>query len=324
MWTRDVGLKFDQEIKLTFEYKLMSYAGINPRVAFLDIMANLLVLTYSNANFWGGANRFYGGGGYVAKEFGDLQELAKGNYKNYLVSVVQEMGGGFSAVFGDIKTGAFDWSIPGILQGLQTLGGQLMGSFMGNFINKQIGALPAYQATQAFISGEPTGDWHLTIGNPINPIMMIGNLILEDSQLTFGGGLGWDDFPLELKLVVTLKHAKPRDKSDFESAFNAGKGRLYAGMSAIGDVLNLEGKDVATYGSLSKIDTGLNRITFDKVGNDDMRKHKISVDDAIDVGKIATSKEAYAAIEKRFSGWIKNKKGAATDFITMSMARIGR
>jgi hypothetical protein len=36
---------------LSFYYDLNSIGGVNPRVAFMDLMANFLALTYSNAGF---------------------------------------------------------------------------------------------------------------------------------------------------------------------------------------------------------------------------------------------------------------------------------
>jgi len=116
------------------------------------------------------------------------------------------------------------------------------GDFLGQFAMDNFGAGPAAVALPALVSGDPHGCWHVTIGNPLNPIAMIGNLHLDSSDLSFGPTLGRDDFPTTMKLEVTLKHAKPRDKTDFESIFNAGKGRLYAsGYNQ--DVLNIRGKD---------------------------------------------------------------------------------
>ena len=56
------------------------------------------------------------------------------------------------------------------------------------------------QATKAFISGEPTGNWHVTVGNPLNPIVMMGNMICDNATMTLGAGLGYDDFPMEVIL----------------------------------------------------------------------------------------------------------------------------
>jgi hypothetical protein len=246
MQTRGQGLNFTQELKLTFEYKLKSYSGINPKVAMLDLLANLLVLTYSNANFWGGANRFYGADGFVASRIGDTSKMISGDYKGYLESVADELMGGFKGLFGDKDSGTF--TMDSLLKGGGSFGKSLLTNIMNNKIFNMMGGLPAFQMTKGYLTGEPTGNWHLTIGNPLNPIAMIGNLVLKDSKISFGNGLGADDFPNELKLEVTLEHGRPRDKTDIESMFNAGKGRLYAAATE-NDVLNLMGKDVKVYGA---------------------------------------------------------------------------
>jgi hypothetical protein len=79
----------------------------------------------------------------------------------------------------------------------------------------------------AVLTGLPTGEWHLVVGNPCNPIAMMGNLICKNIDITFGETLGPDDFPNELTAKVTLKHARSRERGEIESMFNRGDGRLY-------------------------------------------------------------------------------------------------
>jgi hypothetical protein len=281
MQTRDIGLNFEQDLKLKFTYSLKTIADINPKIAMLDIFANLLVLTYSNANFWGGANRFLAGGGFVASRFGDVDLLRGGKMRDYYQSVVSAIVPGLDNLKGtsdggrvkinlDVKNGVkgFIESVQNSVESLFSSKGtqNLLGNMMGGFINKFLGAPPAAMHTKGLITGESTGNWHVTIGNPINPIAMIGNLIMSDAVITFGGGLGYDDFPTELNMEVTLKHARPRDKTDFESIFNAGKGRLYAAPEGFGDVLNLKGKDVDVYGAFQFDDKGRKKGKVDKDG----------------------------------------------------------
>ena len=246
MTTRGVGLNFDQTIKVVFEYRMCSYYGIDPKIAMMDIMANLLVLTYDNAAFWGGANRFYGAAGFVAKRFGNDKLLRQGDFKGYLGSLVTDVSVGLKNVFGDASG---EITTESGIAGLLKLGSNFLGNMMGKLINSQLGAPPAYQQLKGMITGEATGNWHLTVGNPMNPIVMIGNLILESSTLSFNGNLGYNDFPEFIKLECELKHARPRDKTDFESMFNAGKGRIYVSSSEFADILNLQGKDVNVYGA---------------------------------------------------------------------------
>jgi hypothetical protein len=230
---QDRGLKFEQKMTIVFEYELRSFNMVNPRVAMMDIMANLLVLTYNRANFWGGAHRFYGSSGYNAEPFGDYSKLQKGDYMGFFNSVKGTIQKKLSNDFGiSIKDGKIspangDWAKT-FLNGAAKILNQFMGNFMGDLATSAFGTGPAPLAMPALISGAPHGEWHVTLGNPIYPIAMIGNLHLESSTLSFSGPLGKDDFPSGLKLECSLFHGKPRDRDDFESMFNGGTGRLYA------------------------------------------------------------------------------------------------
>jgi hypothetical protein len=155
-------------------------------------------------------------------------------------------------LFGD-SSGNFDAN--SIVDGLKNVGKNLLGNMLGSFLGSQVGGATGTTATKAFISGEPTGDWHLTVGNPLNPIVMMGNMICDNATMTLGQGLGYDDFPMEAKFEIDLKHGKPRDKGDIENMFNAGQGRIYASAQNVDDVLNLAGKEVAVYGTIPDVGT---------------------------------------------------------------------
>jgi hypothetical protein len=243
---RDMGLKFTNDIKLQFEYELRSLSFVNPKIAMIDIISNMLTMTTNNAQFFGGGHRYYGSAGFVASAFGDPSLLKAGDFSGYMGSIAKDVNKGVSNVFGDVN-GSF--SAKSILDGGLKAGKQMLGNALGNMLKDMMGSTGGTQATKAFISGEPTGDWHITIGNPLNPIAMMGNMICDNSTMTLGKGLGYDDFPMEVKFEIDLKHGKPRDKGDIENMFNAGQGRIYASARGEEDILNLAGIDVATYGS---------------------------------------------------------------------------
>ena len=73
--------------------------------------------------------------------------------------------------------------------------------------------------------------------------------------MSFGGGLGYDDFPMEVSFQIDMKHGKPRDKGDIENMFNAGQGRIYAPARDEKDILNLSGVEVSAYGVASDVGT---------------------------------------------------------------------
>lgn len=221
---RDMGLRFEQEIVLNFHYELKSFSSINPKAAMLDILANMLTLTYNNAKFWGGAIRYFPQHPNVPF-LGSQADFYSGKLGPYLSS----LGTDFSHLGTDLTTA---------LSGLFT-GGNFMealkkvGSMAGTFTMGKIAAKdrPQILAIRSLLTGAPVGEWHLVIGNPMNPIAMIGNLVCDNMEVEFSDELGADDFPTEVKFTIKLRHGRPRDKGDIESMFNNGNGRLYYGIN---------------------------------------------------------------------------------------------
>ena len=244
---RDRGMKFSNDLKLNFEYELKSLNYVNPKIAMIDIISNMLTMTYNNGQFFGGGQRYYGSAGAVASQFGDINKLKQGDFSGYIGSVVTDVETGFKNVFGG---GTGEFNLENGIEGLLKVGKTMLGNMLGGFLSDNVGAVSGTQASKALISAEPTGDWHVTVGNPLNPIVTMGNMYCDNSTMTLGHGLGYDDFPIEVKFEIDLKHGKPRDKGDIENMFNAGRGRIYASAAGEEDILNLAGVDVATYGSV--------------------------------------------------------------------------
>jgi len=242
---KDSGIECSPEFKLTFHYDLRSYGNINPKLAFLDILSNMLVLTYNAAPFWGGATRYTGNGNF-GKPLGDHSKLAAGDLGGFVKSLMSDIGGMASKIFGDGK-GGFD------LQSVIGGAGKIAGDMMGGWLSKNLNTPQGAQGAAAFLSGSPTGMWHLTVGNPLNPIAMIGNLILDKSTYKFVGPLGKDDFPTQLEVEVNLKSGRDRDKGDIENMFNAGRGRLYQVPEGMEDFTNVSGKQPPVVTAYSKL-----------------------------------------------------------------------
>ena len=219
---RDVGLEFTNTITLKFNYSLYSLGSINSQKAALDIIANMLSLTYSNAGFWGGANRFFKNvhDNYFSNDRSMMSAFNKGDFGGLLTSFKSQFDTAFSKV-GDFLTNLVS-DPKKALEGLLNKGAK---HFLQTASAKQ---RPGVLGFKSLLTGEPVGEWHLVIGNPFNPIAMIGNLIVTSCKFEFADGqLGPDDFPHEMSFTITLEHGKPRDKGDIESIFNKGQGRLH-------------------------------------------------------------------------------------------------
>jgi hypothetical protein len=211
---REKGLTFEQEFTLRFEYELRSFGGVNPKIMMLDQMANILALTFNTAPFWGGAVRYTGGGG-AARPLGDLAKLKSGDYTGFLGSVMKDMG----SMFKSVGTG-----ISNLMKGKDS---KLLNNLVGGSLMKMFNTPQGGQAANALLTGDPTGAWHVTIGNPLNPIMVVGNLTCQSTDIHFEGGTGVQDFPERMVVTIKLKPGRPRDRAEIESMFNAGRGRFY-------------------------------------------------------------------------------------------------
>lgn len=254
---RDRGLTFDMSnLKLTFEYCSRPIGGVNSKAAMLDILSNFLVLGSATAVFFGGALRFKVK--QAAFPFGN-PDLMKKIYSGNATGAFKDMIGTLASINGQDATNLLGASasiiaqsaqglsmIPGVKEFAQKMSNaagnpgdgtgyananeQTMGVNGQNFIvgevMKNVG-IPYFLGMRSLLTGEPVGDWHLTVGNPLNPIALIGNLICKSVEIECNDELGPDDFPTEWKMTVSLEHGMPRDKTAIESMFNRGAGRIY-------------------------------------------------------------------------------------------------
>jgi len=244
---RDRGFASQPDVVVNFEYSLRSHGGINPKIAFLDLLTNFLSLTYNTAPFWGGGARYFQTTGVTTPNFGMENKILDGDVAggltegaeqlaamaqkniNDLVEFAKEIAGGAFGTVNEDGTLA-DQSRKGEVQDRRR---ELDSKFAGTadpiskMLAPRLGKLMRKPLIyRAILDGRAVGEWHLTVGNPMNPMAMIGNLCLSDVKMTVGETLGIDDFPTEFSFAVTLKHGRPRAKQDIESMFNLGKGRM--------------------------------------------------------------------------------------------------
>lgn len=246
-YIRTRGLSFsDTEIELAFSYEITSVAEVNSKAAFLDLFANILSIGTNYGNFLTPDYRFDNSFPAVGFPGGDEGLLMF--YKSPVTFMKNLMAaGGFDSLTGENQnesaiaapaitggdenkttTGQDGYSdmLPAIKN--ENLKGEALEA--ADNIARQVMSndfLTQYQMNQSFLTGAPIGEWHLVVGNPMNPIAMIGNLICKSVDIKFGEKLGPDDFPTEMEAKFTLAHGRAREKGEIESMFNRGSGRLY-------------------------------------------------------------------------------------------------
>jgi hypothetical protein len=227
----------EQSFSLNFTYSLTSVGSINSRMLFMDLFANLLAIGSDYGKFLtpqllyearrqgigfpGGADAYVQSltrpveylNGILKKSFKAELEGKKQQLEDNVKKAKEEI-----SAFKDGKALSKDGVVYKTISALLT--------------NQQIDKL---KYEPIMLSGYPTGEWHVVVGNPLNPIAMIGNLICTNVKIKFNNVLGPDDFPTELTATFSLKSARKKHRGDYESMLNRGRGRLYLGKLPISD-----------------------------------------------------------------------------------------
>jgi hypothetical protein len=264
-YKRDRGLDFKQSFDLNFHYSLKSIGSINPKAAMLDIMQNMLQLTYSNAAFWGGANRYF-----PQRPMYPFIGGAAGMNAWYRGDPVA-----FSRVVGDQITQAAK-TISDFLSDLAADPLAALKQIAAGALKLGMGAMsqgraPDIVGIKSLLTGEPIGEWHVVIGNPYAPIAMMGNMICTGAKFKFNDMLGADDFPTEMKVTISMEHGRPRDMGDIASIFNNGNGRIYVAPDGNPDIFqtssNFNSRNDTSYkkGNASLVNGSANANTSGKV-----------------------------------------------------------
>jgi hypothetical protein len=270
-YVRGLGLKFEwKAIKVVFEYELTSVGEVNSKAAMLDIIGNLLSIGTNYGNFLTPDIRydsrflnigFPGGNAGLELYYRNPAEWLR-TFANEINNIVGQATSSSNSTDSQtriekLKRDLEQLSKDGAKSDAETA--EILKKLVGSeefsrFLKTSTSAdfLKNYQMPLSFLTGAPIGEWHLTVGNPCNPIAMIGNLICTDLNLEFTENLGPDDFPTGIKATFTLEHGRDRERGEIESIFNRGDGRLYqsvqetsANQQSFGSVADVAGNTLS-------------------------------------------------------------------------------
>jgi hypothetical protein len=244
---RGRGLTFSGgPIYLKFHYELTSVGQVNTKAALVDIIGNLLGLGTNYGNFLTPDVRY--DNGFPAIGFPGGDQGLKAFYSDpikWVKTTIKYLADPDGTTMDDpqvrqLKKFTSDLQtatnqVQSMLQQIDSSGGGI--EKLAKEIEGPLGNILAYALADDLIAkfvpplslktGAPVGEWHLVVGNPMNPIAMIGNLICSNLDIEFGEVLGPDDFPTEIIATFTLEHGRDRERGEIESMFNRGDGRLY-------------------------------------------------------------------------------------------------
>lgn len=213
------GLSSNIHFDLTFEYEMRYINKIDPGVAILDLMSNCIRMGTSTSYF-----RF------DIPKIKNSEIIKKAITGDFTVSFekiekeLKEFITGIGIQFTKFTNNKPDSSGENPNSNTQSSTENTVETALKYTISRYREELKASLAAE---TGLPSGIWHVTIGNPKNPIVSCGDLILSRSELNLGKELGYNDFPNEFSVTYSLESARERGRDEIERIFNAGRGRVY-------------------------------------------------------------------------------------------------
>lgn len=260
-------IQFQHEFSLVFSYEMRAYDNISPKAAMLDLIANILRTCGTHGSFWGGARQLNGpspnaagwnkanhlidntwdalgsgigtmfqGGFSMDSIMSGLSKIVSSDLGQMISGIVTKAKDAAQALWAGAKgladgTATREEVFGAIFDGIKKADKATGFSDMAKAKLKDAMGRPQVYAWDSLLSGGDTGMWHLTIGNPLRPIMTFGNLEVTNTTIEHSGPLGIDDFPTKLKVTVQLKHARPRDIGAIEKMYAFGASSIYKGKS---------------------------------------------------------------------------------------------
>jgi hypothetical protein len=191
------GLSYRFTITIDTEYEIKYIDGVDPTLAYFDIISNLLRFGTSEAQF-----QFDSRFNSRARDM--LKKLSSGNAKEVLEEVTKIVGG-FIDSAGNIMTQTFQtiFGLFGLGSGGVNLTEFLISSQVKKYRLKFIGIINA-------LTGSPSGIYHITVGNPFRPLFSSGDLYPgeQKNKITLGPELGYNNLPTTIKFSTQLTNAR--------------------------------------------------------------------------------------------------------------------
>jgi hypothetical protein len=209
------------------EYEQKFISGIDPTIAWMDIMNNILSFGTSNSDNYGlsttfksNIDKWTNGQSGIQKLIDDIVTALGQIFTEFKDRIGEEL----KNLFPDGKkvevkdTRTAEQKRQDALNPLNKILDTAI-----NAINKTIEKYRIeLMGIANALSGAPSAPWHITIGNPLRPIFCSGDMLVEEVTLKLGSNLAFNDLPSTIKTEFTLKNARPLGMQEIMAKFNTG------------------------------------------------------------------------------------------------------
>lgn len=219
----DSSLNAKVSIKMVCEWEQKFLAGIDPSIAWMDILNTALKFGTSPAKFYlgkgGGANNqkvrdFINGMANKPLETlqGILTSLAS-EIGDIIDTIVKALNGEEKKDDKTNKDSKLDDAT--LKEKLSSAVSNVLSTMAKKYKIRLMGVINA-------LTGAASTPWHITIGNPMRPIFCSGDMLVDRVEVTLGPELAFNDLPSTIKAEFTLTNARPLGMDELLAKFNVG------------------------------------------------------------------------------------------------------
>jgi len=200
-----IDTSFSFTLKTSYEQKYIN--NIDPGSAMLDIINNVLKMGISDMRFMLGGK---------AKDIMNTINSSKNEQTKEWMKTIGTLAKDF---LNTIK-GMYDGNRKAIIPNILDMSVDAINDALFRFRWPLKGSL-------GLMTGQNTTPWHLTIGNPLNPIISSANMIV-DGDMDFGNEIGFNDMPTKINVSFNVKLGRPLGKSELIDILDNTYGRTYS------------------------------------------------------------------------------------------------
>jgi hypothetical protein len=225
------GLKCTVNVKMIVEYEQKFISGIDPTIAYQDLIQNALRFATSVSRDWGlsgdAAKTIMRWADNPSQAVQDIIEAVKKGVEKAKDAVIEALKFEISEADDGTPDNEAPTSEQEELQEQLKKVEKLLEKVVKTVLNSVDKTVQKYkeevQGIARALSGLPSTPWHVTIGNPLRPIFCAGDMYMSDNlTMTLGSTLAFNDLPSSLKLDFILTNARPWGLQEIFAKFNTG------------------------------------------------------------------------------------------------------
>ena len=244
----ETGIGASMSLKSTFSlpleviYEQKFIGDVDPGLAFHDIINNVLHMGTSDIKYLGNpSGKLYelminaASKGTDSDAWVEVFSALLEAFLSGVTSAIEAMGDSLDSILGGksdneskedvINNGSSSNFISESIKNMKDKASVLIETYLAQTVQKY--KWPLLGSTAA-MTGLAVTPWHLTVGNPLMPILSMNNIKLESCELHVSSEMGFNDIPKEITFKCTVTQARDFGAQEIFKFFNNGYDRTYS------------------------------------------------------------------------------------------------